>query len=203
MKRGFNQREKRLLTLCLGTVFIVINVLIVREFTLRRKALNDEFKRLTVQNQDNRAWLNDRPFWEKRLAWLDKHMPYTDSAGKSQGQLLEELQTTALDTDLKVTSQTLHESLILDHCNEVSLSLRLRGDQDKMLRWLLTLQSPEKFTALKAFDLQLDTRGKEKTPQAECNITIARWFNPVAAAETPAPEVVNPLAVPDPLSANQ
>jgi hypothetical protein len=205
MKRGLTQREKRLLMFCIGTVFLVINMLAIREFTIRRKALNVEVKRLTEQAQENRTWLTQRPFWEKRLTWLDKNMPYTDSAGKSQGQLLEQLQSTALDAELKVTSQTLHEALALDHCNEVSLSLRLRGDQDKMLRWLLMLQSPEKFTALKALDLQLDTRGKEKLPQAECSITIARWFNPIpppgTPAEAPEPEVVNPLAAPDPLSA--
>lgn len=203
MKRGLNKREKRLLMFCIGTVFIVINLFAIREFTSRRKAYAEEIRRLQAQAQDNKSWLTQRTFMDKRLAWLDKNMPYTDSDGKSQGQLLELLQNSALDSDLKVTNQTLHEALALDHCNEVSLSLKLRGDQDKMLRWLLTLQSPEKFTAIKAFDLQLDTRGKEKVPQAECNLTIARWFNPTPPAGTATPEVVNPLEAPDPLSASQ
>ena len=81
---------------------------------------------------------------------------------------------------------------------------QFRGDQEKMLRWLLTLQSPEKFQAIKSIDLELDSRAKEKTPQAQCNLTIARWFNakapPVSPAQTsPISPQTSPVSSPAPL----
>jgi hypothetical protein len=199
MKRSLNQREKRLLALCLGTIFLVVNVLAFREFSIRRKAMMASLEDMEQRVAINNGLISDRPFWEKRLAWLDAHMPYTDSAGRSQGQLLEDLQNAALDNELKITSQTLLEPLALDHCNEVAVSLRIRGDQDKMMRLLLLLQAPDTFTAIKSFDLQLDTRAREKTPQAECNLTVARWFNSepppgVQPAAEPAPTEPEPLS---------
>jgi len=212
MKRSLNPREKRLLFLCLATIFIVVNVLAFREFTIRRKAVTTSLEQLSEQATSNQVWLSDRAFHEKRRGWLDKKMPYTQSAGRAQGQLLEDLQNAALENELTISNQTLLEPLALDHCNEVAVSVRVRGNQEKMLRWLLTLQSPERFQAVKSLELELDSRAREKTPQAQCNLTIARWFNneappevaPVPASIPPAPEVEepeNPLELSSPLDA--
>ena len=199
-KRTLNTREKRLLILCVGTIIIIVNVIFFRGFNLQRKALTESIKRLTDEAADDKIWLNDRVFWAKRQAWLTQNMPFTDSTGRSQGQLLDELQNTALDDQLKVSNQVLHDEPTKEtDYKEVSLSLKVRGDHDVLLRWLLKLQSPKKFEAVKSFDLQLDTKGKDKTPQAECNLTVARWFNPESTAEPQSTEVANPLAPPDPL----
>lgn len=202
MKRTLNDREKRLLGFCLLTIFIVINVVALREFNLRRKALTVSLNQLTEEVRGNEGLLSDRTFIEKRKAWLKKHMPYTNSAGKAQGQLLEDLQNAALENELKISSQTLLEPTALDHFNEVAVNIRIRGDQEKMLHWLVTLQSPEKFTTIKSIELELDSRAKEKTPQAQCNLTIARWFNTEAPPEsTTAPDLppASPVETTSPL----
>ncbi len=208
MKRTLNIREKRLLGFCLLTIFIVINVIALREFNVRSKALTLSLDQLTAEVKGNEGLLSDRTFIEKRKEWLKKHMPYTNSAGKAQGQLLEDLQNAALENELKISNQTLLEPSALDHFNEVAVNIRIRGDQEKMLHWLVTLQSPEKFTTIKSIELELDSRAKEKTPQAQCNLTIARWFNtepppestttpslpPAAPLETTSPlEIISPL----------
>lgn len=206
MKRTLNDREKRLLGFCLLTIFIVINVIAFREFNLRRKALSTSLDQLSEEVRSNEGLLSDRTFIEKRKAWIQKTMPYTSSAGKAQGQLLEDLQNAALDNELKISNSTLLEPLALDHFNEVAVNIRIRGDQEKMLHWLVTLQSPEKFTTIKSIELELDNRAKEKTPQAQCNLTIARWFNtePPEQSTIPAPttvpiETVSPLEILSPL----
>ncbi len=210
MKRSLNVREKRLLTLCIVTLLLVGNGLALREFLARQKTAATALSTLKEQGNSNRIWMNDRALYEKRLVWLDKNMPYTASAGKAQGQLLDDLRNSALDVGLKVESENPLDAVALGFANEVSVSLRLRGDQDTMLRWLLTLQSPERFVAVKSMELELDTRSKEKLPQAVCNLTAAKWFNPnappagvPAAAEepvaAPAPEVENPLQLGSPL----
>lgn len=199
MKRSLNAREKRLLVLCLGTLFVVGNALAIREFMARHKTVSASLSTLKEQANSNRIWMNDRALYEKRLVWMEKTMPYTASAGKAQGELLEDLRNSALDVGLKVENETPLESLALDHANEVSVSMRLRGDQDTMLRWLLMLQSPEKFTAVKSIELELDSRSKEKLPQAQCNLTAARWFNPnpppgAVPPQPAAPAAENPLS---------
>lgn len=213
MKRSLNPRERRLLVGCLATMFIVVNFLVYRQFDGRRTQLNKSLKSLQEQQATNKVWLDQKERWQRREQWLEQNMKYTDSAGRSQGQLLEELQTSALDAGLKVSNTTPLEAVQVSVpsnvndivCNEVAVSLKVHGDQAKVLNWLLTLQSPEKFQAMKAFEIELDTKSKEKTPQAQCNLTMARWFNPNPPANytppTSAPPVenplVNPLADPD------
>jgi hypothetical protein len=221
MKRGLNTREKRLLVLCVLTLVVVGNVLAIREFLGRRKAAVAALSSLNEQEAMNKLWIRDRALYEKRAAWLDTNMPYTSSAGKSRGELLDDLRNSALDVGLKTDNENPQESLALEldnkdiYANEVSVSIRVRGDQETLLRWLLTLQSPERFTVIKLIELQLDSRSKEKTPQAECNITVARWFNPnpppggapaeavpaSAPVATPAEEAPNPLQIGSPLDA--
>jgi len=47
-----------------------------------------------------------------------------------------------------------------------------------VLGWLASLQSPEKFQAIKQVEIELDAKAKEQTPQVLCNIVLARWFKP-------------------------
>ena len=150
MSRTLNQREKRLLMGCVTVIFLTATVLGYNWYDSHRKTLKGSIATLLSQSQENQEWLGQRDHWEKRMKWLESKMPYTDSAGRSQGQLLEELQTSALDAELKITGQTLLEPLELDadgagHRYEVAVNIKVRGDNEKMVRWLLTLQSPEKF----------------------------------------------------------
>jgi hypothetical protein len=210
MKRALNPREKRLLIGCLLTIFLVINFLAYGQFSSRRTALTSSIARLKDQSANNDVWLSEQDLWQKRGKWLQTNMPSTDSVGRSQGQLLDELQNSALDSGLKVSNQTPLQSTTVTMPNsssdivatEVAVSLRVRGDQDKVLRWLLSIQSPERFLAMKTFEIELDTKAKEKIPQAQCNLTLARWFNPnaVPAPAPPAPDAAAPPA-PVPTSA--
>ena len=196
MSRTLNNREKRLLGACLLTIVVVGTSFAWGAYAKKRKGLDVEIEALTQQRNDNKALLERRAYWTKRMNWLDEHLPYTDSALRSQGQLLEELQTSTLDAELKITGQTLLDSVLFDHYAEVAINVKVRGDQEKLLRWLYMLQSPEKFQVIKSFEFELDTKAKEKTPQAQCNLVIARWFNPKAPAEG-APNVALPTLTND------
>jgi hypothetical protein len=218
MKRSLNTREKRLLTLCLLTLLVVGNALALREFMARQKAATAALSTLKEQAAANRIWMNDRGTYEKLLAWLEANMPYTASAGKSRGELLDDLRGSALDLGLKTDNENPLDSVALElpnkevYANEVAVSIRVRGDHDTLLRWLMTLQSPERFTTVKALELELDPRSKEKTAQAQCNLTVARWFNPnpppsgvpaasapAAPTAAPAGDIPNPLEISSPL----
>src|SRR3954463_4417311 len=212
MKRSLNSREKRLLTICLLTLVVVGNVLAIREFLSRKKAATATLAGLKDQETSNQIWMNERPLYEKRLAWLDKFMPYTTSAGETRGELLDDLRGSALDLGLKTDNENPLDSVALElenkelYANEVAVGMRGRGDQATLLRWLYPLQAPERFTVIKNVELELDSRSKEKTatPQLQCNLTVARWFNPnpppglvpVEPAAPAATQPIQPVAAP-------
>ena len=178
MSRTLNNREKQLLMICLGALVLVGTMILANVFLQKRSRLAAQIAALQNQRKENEVWLGDRPFWEKRKAWLNANMPTTDSLGRSQGQLLEELQNAALDRGIKITQQTPLDAVTTADYREISVNLRLYGDQGAILQWMATMQSPDKFQAVKALEFELDTRSKEKTPQAQCNLTVARWFKP-------------------------
>ncbi|MBX7211110.1 MAG: hypothetical protein K1X78_22580 [Verrucomicrobiaceae bacterium] len=178
MSRTLTSREKQLLLLCFGVLVLMGGLIVVNTFLQKRSALAKRITTLQSDKKENEAWLADRAFWEKRKSWLAEHMPATDSLGKAQGVFLEELQNAALDRGIKVMQQTLPDMVTNADYREVSVNLRLYGDQSTILQWLATMQSPDKFQVVKALDFELDTRSKEKTPQAQCNLTVARWFKP-------------------------
>lgn len=178
MSRTLTNREKQLLLLCFGVLALVGAMVLVNIFLQQRTRLTTRIATLENQKRENEVWLGDSAFWNKRKAWLDQHMPVTDSLGRTQGLLLEELQNAALDRGIKVVQQTLLDPVTTADYREIAVNLRLYGDQSLILQWLATMQSPDKFQAIKALEFELDTRSKEKTPQAQCNLTVARWFKP-------------------------
>src|SRR5688572_10053069 len=114
MKRSLNTREKRLLMLCLLTLLVVGNALALREFMSRQKTATAALSTLKEQAAANRIWMNDRATYEKRLAWLEQNMPYTASAGKSRGELLDDLRGSALDLGLKTDNENPLDSVALE-----------------------------------------------------------------------------------------
>jgi len=180
--RILSTREKRLLSLCVGALLLMGTLILANTFMQKRSALLARENALEQMRQEHETWLSDRDYWQSHGDWLKQSMPTTDSLGRSQGQMLEELQNAALDLQLTVERQTLLEPVTTATYREVSLTLRVYGDQMVLLRWLATLQSPEKFLHLKQLDFELDTRARAPKPQARCNLTLAKWFQLEPAA---------------------
>jgi Tfp pilus assembly protein PilO len=178
MQRTLSPREKNLLMLCAGVLLFMGTAIAGNTFLQRRAAALKEVAALRGKKVQNDTWLSDRQFQEKRQAWLEAKMPTTESLGRAQGQLLEDLQNQALDLGITIQQQTLPEAVKTPEYREVSVNVRVRGDQQVMMQWLARMQSPERFQAIKELQIQLDSRAKEKTPQALCNLTLARWFKP-------------------------
>lgn len=175
-------REKRLLGACIAVLFISGSTLLAKEFLDRRAALEKTIAALETEKRDNDSWLTQREFQEGRNQWIEDHLPATDSLGRAQGQLLEEFQNQALDNEIRVVSSSLPAAHSTAHYREVAVTLKLYGEQARMLAWLATIQSPERFYIIKSIELDPDGRSRAATPQIECDITVARWFKPEASS---------------------
>lgn len=179
MAQKLTTREKNLLLGCVGVLVFMVFAVLVNDFLQRRSAALQKIATLQVQKNENATWMADREFWEKRRNWLVEKMPTTESLGRAQGQLLEDLQNQALEYGITAEQPTLPPlAAPNENFREVTVSMRLRGDQITVLRWLSTMQSPEKFQAIRLLDIEIDTRSREVTPQVVCNLTVARWFKP-------------------------
>jgi hypothetical protein len=179
MAQKLTPREKNLLALCVGVLVLMALAIVVNDFLQRRKTAVEKIATLQALKSENDTWMADRNFWDKRRTWLVEKMPSTESLGRAQGQLLEDLQNQALEFGITTEQPTLPPlAAPTDNYREVTVSMRLRGDQTIVLQWLATMQSPEKFQAIRQLKLEIDSRAREKTPQVVCNLTLARWFKP-------------------------
>jgi len=178
MTTKLNTREKRLLLLCFSVLGFMATVILVSSFMQRRTAALTQIERLETEIRENQTWLSDRDYWQTHAVWLAENMPSTESLGRAQGQLLEELQNSALDLQIRVERQTLLEPVNTTNYREVSVNVRLYGDQTVILQWLASMQSPERFQHVKQLEFEIDTRARTPKPQARCNLTLARWFKP-------------------------
>jgi hypothetical protein len=178
MSTKLSSREKRLLGLCVGVLGLMATMILANAFMQRRGTALATVARLESELKDNATWLSDQAYWQEHADWLAQTMPTTESLGRAQGQLLEEIQNAALDLQIQVERQTLLEPVNQPNYREVSINVRLFGDQTVMLQWFATMQSPEKFQYIKNMEFEIDTRARTPKPQARCDLTLARWFKP-------------------------
>ncbi|MEM9281002.1 MAG: hypothetical protein AAGA96_04185 [Verrucomicrobiota bacterium] len=177
-------REKLLLGLCVGVIFLVVNGFVARSIIGRLSGSDQKINVLENELADYELWLEDAPKAEAREKWLLEKMPRLEgsSLGKAQGDLLQSLQDALFERKLRIEQQSLQDIVYANFYTEVAVRLTVRGDEKVVTEWLTTLQSPEKFQVIKSLELELDTRSREPEPQAICQITIARWFSPEADA---------------------
>ena len=178
--RALTVREKWLLGLCFGVIFLVGNAFAARSVLKVLRGSDSKIETLTSTLADHEMWVEDAPKADAREKWLAGKMPHLGDStlGKLQGDLIQSLQDDLFERKLRIDQQSLQDIVSETFYTEVAVRLTVRGAETEVVGWLTTLQAPEKFQVIKAIELELDTKSKEVEPQAVCQITIARWYLP-------------------------
>ncbi len=193
--RSLNSRERLLLSLCFLTIFLVGNGFVFRAVYKKLNGSKTELDALQAEVLELKQLAADAEFWQRRAQWVDDNMPAPMvSVGRAQGELAEQLQQSLFERKITIERQTLIEPVTTEFYDEVAVNLRIEGDAVQVNEWLTTLQSPESFQTIKNIELELDTRSKKTEPQADCEITVARWFRPRSSAPAPAEPETKPDA---------
>ena len=177
-----------LLFLCLGVVFVMANVVVGRTVMRGFGESRTILSAAEAERQQQLVWLKQRDAWLPRYIWLDETMPGMTSSSKAGAQLLSEMQDAAHERELRLPRQNMLEAQTTEFYHEVSVQLQIEGELEEVTNWLSSLQRPEAFSVIKQLEISLDTKSKEKKPQARCNLVLARWFSPHAHAHGDEPE---------------
>jgi len=175
-------------------IFIVGNAFATRSILKVLRGSDARIADLKSTLADYEMWLEDAPKAATREKWLAEKMPPLDGAsmGKLQGDLIQSLQDDLFERKLRIEQQSLQDIVTSAFYTEVSVRLRVKGNEAVVLEWLTTLQGPEKFQIIKSLALKLDTKSKEIEPQAECEITIARWYHPESGDPLTSTAAIDP-----------
>lgn len=185
--RALTAREKWMLGLCLGVIFLVVNGFAARSVLKILRGSDAKIKTLENTLADNEMWLDEAPKAEARERWIEANMPKMtgNTLGKLQGDLIQSLQDDVFNRKLRIDRQSLQDIVNETFYTEVAVRLEVEGAETAVIEWLTTLQGPNQFQIIKDLELELDTRSRELEPQAECEITIARWYQPGTGAPMP------------------
>ncbi len=192
--RALTVREKWLMGVCFGVIFIVGNAFAARSVLKVLRGSDSKIETLKSTLADHEMWVEEAPKTEAREKWLAGAMPVVGevSLGKLQGDLIQSLQDDLFERKLKIEQQSLQDIVNEAFYTEVAVRLKVRGEESVVLEWLTTLQGPDRFQIIKSLELELDSKSKEVEPQAECEITIARWYHPESADTITAEEPAEP-----------
>ena len=175
MTRALTKSEKTLLALCLTVLVLVVGFFVWKNHRTRLAAAQEKIENLQSRFTAAVAASGDAPFWKERQAWLDATMPAMGDGGQAHSLFLEQLQSTARQRGLTITSPVLLKPEGGPHHRDLSISLQITGQDNALFRWLADLQSPEKFQLVKY--LLLTPVAGQPTKMA-CNVTVARLFKP-------------------------
>lgn len=196
--RPLTAREKWMLGLCLGVIFAVGNGFAARSVLKTLRGSDAKIALLKNTLADHEMWLDEAPKAVAREQWLAANMPKTQGAtlGKLQGDLALSLQDEVYNRKLRIDRQSLQDIVRGAFYVEVAVRLEVEGPEAAVIDWLTSLQGPDKFQVIGELELELDTRSREAEPQAECEITIARWYHPETGEALAPPLSTGPLEVP-------
>ncbi len=185
--RALTAREKWMLGLCLGVIFAIGNGFAARSVLKVLRGSDAKIASLKSTLGDHEMWVEEAPKAEARERWLSANMPRMagNTLGKLQGDLIQSLQDDLYNRKLRIDRQSLQDIVYTPHYTEVAVRLEVEGPETEVVDWLTTLQGPDKFQIIKDLELELDTRSRELVPQAECEITIARWYHPDTGEPVP------------------
>lgn len=170
--RQLTASEWRLVKL-LGIVLLVITATFgIVTYKRMITSLRAEITNLEARKSEADFWMQEKPVWDERRAWMLANMPALPPDGSAASSFLSEIQQSAQSSGLSIASQSLLEPVPGQDFEKIGLRLRVGGKLEQLVRWLTTLQQPEKFQEVSSLNLKSDT----EPPAVVCELQVSRFY---------------------------
>lgn len=172
--RALTAKEKRLLMVLLGALFVLVNVIGLNMYLARLQGLQSAIVKRQSEAVENRAILEEGGVWLERAAWLDANQPIDDVATTDDdAKFYEFVESSAKNAGLSYQRRDAGTLPHSDVLAEVFDTSQVKGTMEALVKWLVQLQDPAAFRAVK----QITIRSGEP-PQVLAEVTVARWYRP-------------------------
>jgi hypothetical protein len=173
-------RERKLLFLVAGAVFVLLNLLLVRGLLRSVTDLRAQWNNRSMTATASKALVSQSDLWSKRDEWLAGKQP-TFGAGRDRASidLLNDLETLTRNNGLLLDAPP-----VINPADKtspgaafqaVSVSIDTKGTWASVARFLHKIQQPDQFIVFESATVQTDPsdnnllRGKFR---------IAKWYKP-------------------------
>jgi hypothetical protein len=171
-----NQRERKLVLIVAGVLFLLINLLIWSKlFDILGNAQAELALRKATRDEQS-LYIKDKDLWARRDQWLKQHQPTLKSAVEAS-TLLDQVKEIAGKHNVLIEKPAIGAGDPTPDHQSVFASFETKSPWPPLVRLLFDVQQPESFVVFESVQLHIDNadptmmRGKFK---------IARWFAPAA-----------------------
>jgi hypothetical protein len=170
---GMNQRERVLVSLVAGVVFLFVNVFIWSWVFGSIGSAHSELAARQALRKDQILYLKERDLWTKREQWVQQHQPVFKGAGEASTLLDQQLRPIAAKYNILIENPQIGAGETAGNHRSVWASLETKSPWEPLVHFLYDVQQPEAFIVFENVNLAIDSsdptmmRGKFK---------IARWF---------------------------
>jgi hypothetical protein len=173
--RALTAKERKLLLLLIGALFVLLNVVGLQAFLNRQRLLQSDIARLRAQLDEHRSILAGKDYWEERGAWLEAHQPVDDvGTVEDDTKFTEFVEVSAKNSGLQYTRRGGGPMPPRGSIAEVYDASTVQGPMKALVQWLSELQKPAEFRVIKQFRI----KSTEKPPDVVCDVEVARWYRP-------------------------
>ena len=164
--RALSRHEKKL------TLFLVVAVgLGIHLIALRILLSFDQGNRRALAGvldslSEAEGWLGQKAEWETKGAWLEKYFLAVPEANPAPA-LQKSAQAAALAAGLKIEEQSLRQPKTGFACTVYGNRMKLAGNLDSFIQWLLQVYQPEKGIAVASLTLKMSPEAPKMTGEAE------------------------------------
>ncbi len=178
-----SRRERVLVLLVAGAVFIVLNVVVLRGLGASFRNLSAQRKQKSFEADTLRVYLAEKPRWTQRVQWLRDKQPPLVNRDVAGVKLEDQIKTVADQNKVILTTHQILPApvgaLAQNAADYQALTVQLesKGDWLGMIKFLAAVQRPENLIAFETASLRTDP-ADSKVMRGQ--FRVAKWFAPAA-----------------------
>jgi hypothetical protein len=181
--RGLSARERTLLLLVTGTVFILANLALLSSLAGAFGELRHECAEQAVNLETQQLFASEQPKMAQRMSWLHSKQPVLASRDRAGAGLLEQIQQFARGSAVIVTNPRIkppaigaaaeNRSASTDY-QAITVEVDTQSDWAGVEKFIENLQQPENFLVFNLATLRSETDPAVITGHFQ----ISKWYAP-------------------------
>ena len=166
-------RERLLLSLFLGALFLLGNVILWSALLGRNARLQADLAAKRSAIQSMRALAAEAEKWSARDAWLNAVQPGLTNPEQAGVQLLDEIKAVARANEVLLEGPELGSVETEPARRSVFVQITAKSSWASLVKFLHAVQGPERFVVFETADFQVDPANASRMI---CRFKIAKWY---------------------------
>jgi len=173
-----NPRERLLSWIITGTIFLLLNLLILSWISGALGRARTELAARKSALAEQALYIKERDLWTKRDEWIRKHQPTLKNPAEASA-LLDQLKQVAGKYNVLIENPAIGSGETTPYHQTVFASIETKSPWPPLVHFLYDVQQPDAFVVFENVNVAVD--GSDST-MMHGKFKIARWFAPAQRA---------------------